>query len=53
MIRIIVNLGSKKGENNNNSSNQLTHLQNSLLMRIFDTTKKGLSNADRKSEMIK
>ena len=37
MIKIIVNLGSNKCEDNNNSTCQLNHLQNSLLMSIVDT----------------
>ena len=37
---MIVNPGSNKGENNENSSAQLYHLPNSLLMSIVDTTEK-------------
>ena len=50
---MIVNLGSKTGENNYNSSPQLTHLHNSLLMSIIDTPEKDLSNIDRISDMRK
>ena len=53
MRRIIVNWGSKKGENKVKSYPQLTCLHNSLLMSIFDTPEKGLSNVDGKSDMIK
>ena len=34
MSKIIVNLDIKKGDSNNNSATQLTHLKNSLLMSI-------------------
>ena len=46
MRKIIVNLGSKKSENNNNYTSKLTHPQNSLLMNIFDTPEKDLPNFD-------
>ena len=49
----IVNLGSNKCENNNNSTFQISCLQNLLLMSIFDTPEKYLSNVDCKSDMIK
>ena len=42
--KMIGNLGSKKGDNNENSSTQLSCLHNSLLMIIVDTTDKGLYN---------
>ena len=38
MSKFIVNLSSKKGKNNQNSSHQLTHLHNSLLLLTYDTT---------------
>ena len=44
--KIIVNLGSNKSKNNDNPSFQLTRLQNSLLMSIFDTPEKYLSNVE-------
>ena len=47
-IKMIVNLGSKKCEYNNNSTSQLNHLQNSLLMSIVDTPEKFVSKVDRK-----
>ena len=47
--RMVVNLGSKKCENNNNSTCQLSRLQNSLLISISDTPENDLSNVD--SEM--
>ena len=53
MIKNIFNLGSKKFENNINSTFQLSHLQNSLLVSIVGTPEKYLSNVDRKSYMIK
>ena len=43
-----VNLGSKKCENNNNSTCQLNHPQNLLLMSIVDTPEKDVSNVDSK-----
>ena len=52
MIKMIVNLGSKKGQNKD-ASCQITHLQNSLLISIVDTPENYLSNVDRKSDMIK
>ena len=53
MIKMIVNLGSKKVEDNNKSSPQLTHINYSLLMNIFDTLEKYLSYVDRISDMRK
>ena len=46
--KMIINLGSWKVKNNKNSSPQLTRLHNSLLMRIFDTPEKDLSNVEGK-----
>ena len=37
--KIIVNLSSNTSKNNNNSTCQLNHLQNFLLMSIVDTLK--------------
>ena len=37
MSKRILNLGSKKGDNNNNLSPQLSHIYNSLLVIIVDT----------------
>ena len=34
--KMIVNLGSNKGDKNDDSSPKLTHLHNILLMSIFD-----------------
>ena len=48
MSKIIVILGSKKCNNNNNSIFQLKHLQNLLLMSIIETSEKDVSNVDRK-----
>ena len=53
MIKIIVNLGSKKGENNKKSSTQITRLYNSLRMSIVDNPEKDLSSVDRKSDTRK
>ena len=50
---MIVNLVSKKGEINDNSSPQLTCIHNSLLMIIVDTPDCFKSNIDRKSDMRK
>ena len=41
--KIIVNLGSKKCEDNNSSIFQLNHLQNYPLVIIVDTPEKGVS----------
>ena len=49
MSKMIVNLGRKKVENNDNSSTQLYCPHNSLIMRIFDTPEKGLSCIEGKS----
>ena len=40
MSKMIVHFGSKKGKNYDNSSPQITHLHNSLLMSIVDTPEK-------------
>ena len=53
MIKITINLGSKKGKNNKNSLPQLTRLQNYLLMSVVDTPEKDLSNVDGKYYMRK
>ena len=43
---IIVILGSKKCEDNNNTTCQLNHIQNLLLMSIVDTPEKDVSKID-------
>ena len=48
MRKNIVNLGSNTCEENNNSTLQLNHLQNSLLMNIVDTPENDVSNFYRK-----
>ena len=48
MGKIIVSLGNNKCENNNNSICRLNHIQKSLSMSILDTSKKDVSNFDRK-----
>ena len=48
MRKMIVNLGSNKYEDNNNSTCQLNHLQNLLLMSIVDTPEKDVLKFDRK-----
>ena len=53
MSKIIVNLCSKKCEDNNNSIFQLNHPQNLLLMSIVDTPENYLSNFHRKLYKIK
>ena len=52
-IKIIVNLGSKKYENNNNSTCQLKHPQNMLLMSIVYTPESYVSNFNRKLDKRK
>ena len=51
MRKNIVNLGSKKYKKN--SAFQLNHLQNHLLLSIFDTPENDLTRVDRKSDMRK
>ena len=46
--KMIVNLGSKKYEDKNNSTCQLNHLQNLLSMSIVDTPERDVSKVDRK-----
>ena len=53
MSKIVVNLVSKKCENNNNSTCQLIRIQKFLLMSTFDTPAKDVPNVDRKSYMRK
>ena len=53
MRKIVVNWGSKKCEDNNNSTHELNHLHNLLLMIIVDTPEKDVSNVDRKLDKIK
>ena len=50
---MIFNLGSKKVENNENYSPQLTSLHNSILVRIFDTPYNIFSNVEGKSDIRK
>ena len=42
MSKMIVNLGSMKGKNNDKSSYKLTCLQNILLMNIINTSEIGI-----------
>ena len=51
--KMIFNIGSEKGKNNDNPSCQLTHLQNSLLISIVETTEEDVSNVDPKYDMRK
>ena len=53
MRKIIVNLGSKKCENNNNSTCQLSCLQNFLLVNIVDTLEIFVLNVDHESDTRK
>ena len=53
MIKMVVNVGSKETKNKDNSSPQLTDIENSLRMSIFDTPEKDLSNVNGKYDMIK
>ena len=48
MRKMIVNLGSKKCEDNKNSTYQLNNIQNQLLTSIIDAPEKDVSNIDRK-----
>ena len=47
--QMIVNLINKKCKNNNKSTGHLNQIQISLLMSIFDTPEKYVSNVDRQS----
>ena len=51
--KIIVNLCSNKCEDNNNSTCQLNHLHNLLMMSTFNTPEKYVSNVYRKLDKIK
>ena len=53
MSTIIVNLGNSKCKNNNNSAFKLSSPQNLLLMSIFDTPEKDVSNVYHKSDKKK
>ena len=53
MIKMTVNLGINKYKNNNTYNFQVTLLNNSLLISIFDTPENYLSNVDRKYDMRK
>ena len=44
--KMIVHLGSNKGNRNNDSTPKVTDLQNHLLMSIFDTTEKDVSHGE-------
>ena len=50
---IIVNLCSKRGKNNNNSTCRLSSSQKLLIMSIFNTPEDYLPNVDQKSDMRK
>ena len=53
MVKIIVNLSKQKFKNNNKPLGHLNQIQKSLLMSIFDTPEKYVSNVDRKSDKRK
>ena len=53
MRKFIVEISSKKGKNTYNCSTQLTGIQKSLIMIIFDTPEKDLSNVEGKYDMSK
>ena len=53
MRRIIVNLVSKKCEDNNNYTRQLNHVKNLLLMSIVNNPENDVSNVDRKLDKRK
>ena len=48
MIKVNINLGINKGDKNYESSPKLTHLQNKLLMIIFDTPENDISHSEGK-----
>ena len=48
MSKVIVNLGSNQGDKNDDSSTKITHLQNKLLMIIFDTPGNDISHSEGK-----
>ena len=48
MSKIILNLGSNQGDKNDDSSTKITHLQNKLLMIIFDTPGNDISHSEGK-----
>ena len=50
---MIVNLGSKKGKNSNQSYTQLTRIKHSLLMSIIKTPENYLSKVEWKSDKRK
>ena len=49
MGTMIVNLNNNKFENNNKYTGHLNQIQKSLLMSIFDTPEKDVSNVNRKA----
>ena len=53
MVKIIVNLGSKKSENNDSTYSQLSYLQNSLSVSIVYTPENYLYNVDGGSDTRK
>ena len=53
MCKITVNLSNNKCENNNNSTGHINYIQKLLLMSIFDTPEKDVSNIDRKLDKRK
>ena len=52
MRKMIVNLGIKKGNKNDNSSIKINNLQNTLIMSIFDTPEKYLSHGEGNSPSL-
>ena len=53
MRKMIVSLGIKKGENNDNSGLLINRLQDSLLMIIVDTSEKYFSDVESKTDTRK
>ena len=47
--KIMVNSGSKKDNKSDDSSSKITDIQNYLVMSIFDTPEKDVSNSRRNS----
>ena len=48
MREFIVNLGSNKGNNNDDSSPQLSRINNSLIIIVFDINERYFSNSEGK-----
>ena len=49
MIKMIIKISRKKGNRNYFSSTEITHINNTLLIRVFETPEKYLSHGEEKS----